>query len=138
MQIFVDANIFLDVQRRRGNWDASYSVLKSVVEGKNRGFASALTPAIIYFLRREVTPEDQARKDTLDVIARFNIVDLTDSLIRAAFEEKRVEGFEDAIQFHSAKQANSILITRNKKHFQEISNEIEVLMPEEFLKKYMT
>lgn len=90
MWIFVDVNIFFDVQRRRGNWNVSYSVLKSVVDGKNQGFISALTPAIIYFLRREVTTEDKAREDTLDVIAGFNIVDLTDSLIHTAFEEERL------------------------------------------------
>jgi len=136
MRILVDINIFIDVQRRRRNWNASYSVLKTVIDGKNEGFISALTPAIIYFLRREITPEGQARQETLDAIDGFRIVDLTESLIQAAFGEKRVEDVEDAIQFHSAKQSSSLLITRNKKDFQRVAQDIKVLTPEEFLKTY--
>ena len=136
MRILVDVNIFIDVQRRRRNWNASYSVLKTVIDGKNEGFISALTPAIIYFLRREITPEGQARQETLDAIDGFRTIDLTESLIQAAFGEKRVEDVEDAIQFHSAKQSSSILITRNKKDFQRVAQDIKVLTPEEFLKTY--
>jgi len=136
MRILVDINIFIDVQRRRRNWNASYSVLKTVIDGKNEGSISALTPAIIYFLRREITPEGQARQETLDAIDGFRIVDLTESLIQAAFGEKRVEDVEDAIQFHSAKQSSSLLITRNKKDFQRVAQDIKVLTPEEFLKTY--
>ena len=136
MRILVDVNVFIDVQRQRRNWNASYSILKTVVDGKNEGFISALTPAIMYFLRREITPEGQARQETLDAIGGFRIVDLTESLIQAAFGEKRVEDVEDAIQFHSAKQSSSILITRNKKDFQRVAQDIEVLTPEEYLKMY--
>jgi predicted nucleic acid-binding protein len=137
MRILVDVNVFIDVQRQRRNWDTSYLILKTVIDGKNEGFISALTPAIIYFLRREITSEAQARQDTLDVIEGFKMVDLTDSLIQASFVEKRIEDVEDAIQFHSATRSNSILITRNKKDFQkEVTKDVEVLTPEEFLKTY--
>jgi predicted nucleic acid-binding protein len=137
MRILVDVNVFIDVQRQRRNWDTSYLILKTVIDGKKEGFISALTPAIIYFLRREITSEAQARQDTLDVIEGFKMVDLTDSLIQASFVEKRIEDVEDAIQFHSATRSNSILITRNKKDFQkEVTKDVEVLTPEEFLKTY--
>lgn len=136
MRIFADVNIFLDVQRRRKNWNVSFSVLKSVVDGKNEGFISALTPVIIYFLRRQITSDAQARQDMEDAIAGFKIVDLAEPLIRAALDEKQIEDFEDSIRFISARQSNAVFITRNKKHFRKIAKEIELLSPEDFLKKY--
>jgi predicted nucleic acid-binding protein len=135
MRKFVDANIFVDVQRQRRNWNESYAVLKTVIDGENEGLVSALTPVIMYFLKREITSETQAGQDTLDAIEGFRIVELTASLIERALHEKRVEDFEDATQFHSAKQSDSIIITCNKKCFQRIAKEIHLLTPEEFLNK---
>lgn len=131
----MDANIFVDVQRQRRNWNESYAVLKTVIDGENEGLVSALTPVIMYFLKREITSETQAGQDTLDAIEGFRIVELTASLIERALHEKRVEDFEDATQFHSAKQSDSIIITCNKKCFQRIAKEIHLLTPEEFLNK---
>ncbi|HMK84303.1 MAG TPA: PIN domain-containing protein [Candidatus Bathyarchaeia archaeon] len=135
MKILVDVNVFVDVQRRRANWNTSYLILKTVLDGKNEGFISALTPAILYFLRREITSETKARTETSDAIERFTVVDLTAELIEDAFSDERLE-FEDAIQFHSAKQCDSIMITRNKKDFKSVAQEVEILAPEEFLRKY--
>jgi len=135
MKILADVNIFVDVQRRRANWNTSFLVLKTVTDGKNEGCVSALTPAILYFLRREITTEKQARTEAADVIEGFKIIDLTASLIQSAFAENRVD-FEDAIQFLSAKQSDAIILTRNKKHFRSVEGELEILTPEEFLRKY--
>ncbi len=46
--------------------------------------------------------------------------------------------FEDAIQFNSAKSVAKIFITRNKRDFREVEDELEVLTPEKFLEKYGT
>lgn len=135
MKILADVNIFVDVQRRRANWNTSFLVLKTVTGDRNEGYISALTPAILYFLRREITTEKQARTEAADVIEGFKIVDVTASLIQNAFAESRLD-FEDAIQFLSARQSGAIIVTRNKKHFQSVEGEVEVLNPEEFLSKY--
>lgn len=136
MKLFVDANVFIDIQRKRANWSKSFAVVETVVDGENEGYISALTPAIIYFLRRRVTSEDKARRETLDAIEGFKIVGLTDELLRKAFKEDRIEDFEDAIQFHSAMDVAKIFVTRNKRDYKAVSKEIEVMTPEEFLKKY--
>jgi len=109
---------------------------KGVVEGVYEGYISALSVAIIYFLRLSRTDYKTARLETQKIKRRFKLIDLTDSLIQRAFEEERIEDLEDAIQFHSAKEATKVFITRNKRHFEKVKDEMEVLTPEEFLKKY--
>ncbi len=137
MKIYLDVNIFIDVQRKRRGWEDSFMVIKSVMDGRCEGYISALTPVIIYFLRRKIFPEDQARKETLDLTKGFKIISLTDEILAKAFEEKRIDGLEDSIQFHSAKGYADTFITRNKSDYRMVFEEIEVLSPEEFLREYL-
>ena len=53
-KIFVDVNIFIDVQRRRQGWKKSIAVLGAVEKGIFEGHISALTAAIVYYLRLPV------------------------------------------------------------------------------------
>ena len=64
MKISLDTNIFIDIQRKRKRWESSFAIVKSVTDGKNEGYISALTPTIIYFLRRKIASEEKARKET--------------------------------------------------------------------------
>jgi hypothetical protein len=73
-----------------------------------------------------------------DAVEGFEIVKLTKELIESVLKEERIEDFEDAIQFHSARNKVKILVTRNKADFKKVKDEIEALTPEEFLKKYKT
>jgi predicted nucleic acid-binding protein len=95
MKLFVDVNVFIDIQRKRDGWKESFALVKSVIEGQNEGHISALTPAIIYFLRRQITSEKRARQETLDAIEGFKIVNLTGELINMALNEKRIEEFAE-------------------------------------------
>ncbi|MCP8308975.1 MAG: PIN domain-containing protein [archaeon] len=136
MRLFLDVNVFIDVLTKRADWEKSFDIIRNIIEGKNEGYISALTPAIIYFFRKRILPEEQARKDVIDSIEGFKIVELNEPIINASLKEEKIESFEDAIQFHSAKDKAKILITRNKKHFRAVKDEIELMTPEEFLKKY--
>lgn len=135
-RIFVDANVFVDVIEERLNWNNSYEVLEKVRERELSGFVSALTVAILYFRRRRIRADKDAREEVRSIIRRFTVVDMTSSILDEAFDNEKFDDFEDAVQFHSARQSNAIIITRNKKDFRKVSKEIEVLTPEEFLKKY--
>ena len=108
------------------------------VEGKHDGYLSALRVAIIYFLMLNRTDYRTARSETQKVIKGFKIVDLTETLIHKSFREDRIEDLEDAVQFHSAKEVAEVFITRNKRHFRAVEDEIEILTPEEFLEKYQS
>ncbi len=56
--------------------------------------------------------------------------------MKKALDGDRIEDLEDTIQFHSAKEVAEVFITRNKRHFRAVEDEIEILTPEEFLERY--
>lgn len=101
-----------------------------------KGYISALTIAIIYFLRARVSAERDARESARRAVHKFNVIDVTQEIIARAFKEDKIEDLEDALQFHSAKTSTKIFITRNKRHFKAVEDGMEFLTPEEFLKKY--
>ncbi len=130
--ILVDINVFEDVIRRREGWEGSFGVLSKVKDKSEKGFISALTVPVLYFLRR--LPDRKARKKVKETIQGFEIIDLTSEIVNDAMNDWEFADFEDAIQFYSAKSANAeIIITRNKTHFRVVENKINVLTPEEFL-----
>ncbi len=77
MKLFADVNLFIDILEKRENWENSFAVVRSVVQGENEGYVSALTAALIYFLRRKILPDEQARIDVRDTLEGFKLVDLT-------------------------------------------------------------
>ena len=135
MKIFLDTNIFIDIQRKRKGWESSFAIIKRVMDGENEGYISALTPVIIYFLRRRITSEEKARKETRDLIEGFKIIGLDEDILEKAFQEERINDFEDAIKFHYAKDRVDAFITRNKSDYLKVAEEIDIFTPEEFLKE---
>ncbi|WXG39258.1 MAG: PIN domain-containing protein [Candidatus Freyarchaeum deiterrae] len=136
MKVFLDVNIFVDVLERRDGWKASIAMVRLVRAGRAEGYISALTPPILYFLRARISSEEEAKKDAKKIIEGFQIVPLSEEIVSRSFDEKRMRDFEDSIQFYSAKPSYEVLVTRNKRDFRTVENEIEVLTPEEFLEKY--
>jgi len=54
MKTFVDVSLFLDTLTKRAELKQSFRILASVKDERNEVYISALSPAIVYFLRREV------------------------------------------------------------------------------------
>ncbi len=132
----MDVNVFVDMLKRRDGWEASIAMVRLARAGRIEGYISALTPPILYFLRARISSEEEAKKDARKIIEGFRIVPLSEEIISRSFDEKRMRDFEDSIQFYSAKPSSEVLVTRNKRDFRAVENEVEVLTPEEFLKKY--
>jgi hypothetical protein len=44
IKLFVDVNLFIDILEKRRDWEESFFIIRDVVEGKNEGYISALTP----------------------------------------------------------------------------------------------
>ncbi len=70
-------------------------------------------------------------------VKKFKIADNTSGQAKKALEDKRFSDFEDALQFYAAKAVATVLVTRNERDFIKVSGEIEVLTPEEFVRKHM-
>ena len=54
-----------------------------------------------------------------------------------SFDDNRFDDVEDSIQFHSCISVARILVSRNKRDYSAVAEEIEVLLPEDFLSKYV-
>jgi len=138
MRAFFDANILMDVLVRRDGWRSSLALIQMVRDKEVEGYISALTVAIIYFLRARTLSEAESKEVTKRAIHGFNVVSLSEDIVKKALDENRIEDLEDAIQFHSAKEVAEVFLTRNKRHFRAVEDEIEILTPEEFLEKYQS
>lgn len=80
------------LEKRKG-WESSFAIIKNVMDGENEGYISALNPVIIYFLRRRITSEEKARKETRDLIEGFKIIGLDEDILEKAFQEERIKFF---------------------------------------------
>ncbi len=133
MKILVDVNIFEDIYRQRLGWEASLAIIAQVANGKIIGCVSALTPPILYFLRRRTRSEQASRIAVRQMLNNFNIVPLDKEVLEAAYQSA-LPDFEDSIQLECAKiGAVDRVVTRNKRHFRQ--SEILISTPEELLKE---
>jgi hypothetical protein len=122
----------MDVLSKRSGWTESLATIKVLKPNKIKGNISALTTAILYFLRLRSVGEMQARSECKLMTKDFKVIPLTRKIINEALAST-LPDFEDNIQFYSAKKENvDYIITRNKKHFNQ--QEISVATPDEFLK----
>lgn len=98
MTVLVDVNVFIDVLTRRMNWAGSLQVLHLIhhVPALN-GWTSALTGPLLYFFRRRVFPEAQARRDAHTALHGFQLVPLTAAILETAATSLPPD-FEDNIQ----------------------------------------
>lgn len=128
---FVDANIFIDVARKRKRWKASALALTEIK--RINGFVSSLTVAIIYFIKLRTMPPLKARQETRELIEGLRIVAVTSEVIIQALDNAAIEDLEDAMQFYCAKTATKVIVTRNKRDYATVEKELEVMTPEEFL-----
>lgn len=83
-KIFVAVNNFMDVLKKREHWMASYRVLIAVRNQEVVGYISALTLPILYFLRREVVDDKQARRDIKTVTKGFKVATLGEGILSQA------------------------------------------------------
>jgi len=132
MKVLVDVNVFLDVLTRRRDWVSSLQVLHLLrhVPALD-GWTSALTVPVLYFFRRRVFSEAQARADAQTAIRGLQLVPLTPAILDTAASFS-LPDFEDNIQLASAQTIQAdYLITRNLKDFQPAP--LSVLTPEAWL-----
>ena len=128
---FVDANIFIDVARKRKGWRASALALTEIK--RINGFVSSLTVAIVYFIKLRTMSPLKARQETRELIEGLRIVAVTSEVVNQALDNTTIEDFEDAMQFYCAKTATKAIVTRNKRDYATIEKELKVMTPEEFL-----
>jgi predicted nucleic acid-binding protein len=135
-RILVDINIFIDIIERRMNWQNSLAVVSAVDKKIFDGYVSAATKLVLYFRRARIKGDEVARKEVREILKSFMIVPLDESVLGKSFADRKFDDVEDAVQFYSALKSAKIIVTRNKNDYKGVGEEIEVLDPEELMKKY--
>ena len=74
MNVLVDANILIDVNRRRQGWPGSLATI-AVVESDREieGYVSSLTMALAYFDRRRAYTEQESRLAVSRLMGHFHV-----------------------------------------------------------------
>jgi len=103
MKVHVDINIFMDLLTRRAGWFESFSTIDTLKLRRISGHISALTIAILHFLRMRKVREPLARTEVKTITQDFKITPLTRPILIAALDSPMPD-FEDNIQFYSAKR----------------------------------
>jgi predicted nucleic acid-binding protein len=132
MRVFVDTNVLLDVlAERKAFYAESMRVWTLAESGQVDGYISAISFNNCYFIVRKFSGRMNAEKALRALRDIFEPVDLTSQILNQAIDAG-VADFEDAIQFHSAVQAQAaFIITRNPDDFPR--GPLPILSPAEFL-----
>lgn len=130
--ILCDINIFLDIfLRRRGFFHDSAAVLELVETKKCKGYISAISfPILFYLLSKELGPlETRLILKKIRII--FHVARVDEGVIDLALTSN-FKDFEDAIQYYSAYNAKATyIVTNNVKDF--IASNIPVITPKDLL-----
>jgi predicted nucleic acid-binding protein len=130
--VLCDINFILDIFLKREPFYAPSARLFALIEKKKlRGFLSAQSFPILYYLLSREVKRDKAFRVLEKLQIVFSIAAVDEKVIRLSLASD-FKDFEDAVQYYSALQAGAdFVITRNKQDYK--SDRIPVMTPEEFL-----
>lgn len=124
--IFVDTNILIGAESKKADDVNCLRYLYSLA-GK-RLFISSLSVAQFVSTLQKTQKDNVLRKNTRRLIAKFNILEFTESDIQSALSENGTD-LEDNIQYViSKKEKCAIFVTNNVKDYRRLPD-IEVISP---------
>lgn len=137
MRVFVDANILISVLNKEYPLFTNTSRILSLAD--NRKFTVYTSPvclAIAFYFAEKKSGTQLAKEKIKLLASKLSIADLGKKEVLQALENKKVNDFEDGMQYYSA-LANKCeaIITQDTEHYYYSS--IEVLDAEKFLQRYV-
>lgn len=141
MNVYFDTNILLEVLLKRERFEEAKKVTDLVDKGKIKGFISGISfDTIIYILDlcfKKKGMEKELRIETLRntlniILDKFNVVNISNEILKQAVSDKNFNDLEDSCQFHIALSANcDYLISFNDKDY-KLSSNMKVMTPSSF------
>ena len=137
MRVFVDANILISVLNKEYPLFTNTSRILSLAD--NRKFTVYTSPvclAIAFYFAEKKSGTQLAKEKIKMLASKLAIADLGKKEVLQALEDKKVNDFEDGMQYYSA-VANKCdaIITQDAGDYYYSS--IEVLDAEKFLQQYV-
>ncbi len=137
MNIFVDANILVSVLNREYPvYNYSSRILSLANKPPYSFYTSPLNLAIAFYFAQKKC-NDKLAKQKIDIIQQhLKITEINEITVKLALENKKIEDFEDGLQYYSALNSRcDCIITENLNDY--YFSEIEVINSKDFMMKYL-
>lgn len=135
MNVFIDANVLIaTLNKEYPLFTWSSRVLS--LQGKKgiKLYTSPLCLAIAYYFSSKKSGEKMAKNKINLLVKNIGITKIDEEITKSALSNKRVNGFEDGLEYYSAlNQDCRFIVTENQQDF--YFSEIEIFGCEEFLKQ---
>lgn len=135
MKVFIDTNILIDLLGDRKPYSKfAIEIFKAAEQRKIALYATTNSLATTHYLLKKYIDEKKLRQILEGLLEYLHIVPVDEHVFRQGLKSRHKD-FEDALQMIAASGIPGItcIVTRNLKDF--IHSEVEVVSPDEFVKK---
>lgn len=132
IRLFLDTNVVIDLLGERIPYYRSAALIATLAD---IGEITLMTSSLSYTTTEYILSKQLKQESVIAKLRRFKVISeiasVDDSVIEKALQSD-FSDFEDAVQYHSAVNANcQIIITRNPRHFK--LSVLPVMTPDEYL-----
>jgi predicted nucleic acid-binding protein len=107
MKIFLDANVLVSVLNNEYPAYTYTSRILSLAGSKNFTlYTSPICLAIAFYFAEKKTSAEIAKKNITNLVDKLQITSVGKMEVHAALQNKKVNDFEDGLQYYSAKSEN--------------------------------
>jgi len=137
VRIFLDANILVTVvQNEQPRFGACARLLSLADKRGFQIYTSPLCLAIAFYFAEKKGGKKLAKRKLVLLAEKLKITVMDGASVGSAVQDKKVEDFEDGLQYYSALRSKcECIVTYDKGDF--YFSELELLDAEEFLLKYV-
>ena len=137
MKIFLDANILVAVLNKEYPIFSYAARIVSLANNKKFSvYTSPICLAIAFYFAEKKSGTSLAKEKINLLVQNLLITKMDGKEVTAALNNKKVNDFEDGLEYYAAKNNNcEVIITEDKNDF--YFSEIEVLGSKDFLEKYL-
>ena len=136
MRVFIDANILVSVLNKEYPLFTFSSRVLSLADDKRFDLVTSPVCLAIAFYFAEKKSGTKSAKNKIDILLQhIGIINLGDTEVKLALQDKKANDFEDAMQYYSALHSKcKCIVTEDVGDY--FYSDLEVLASDDFLEKY--
>jgi predicted nucleic acid-binding protein len=137
MRLFLDANIIVSILNKEYPLFTYSARILSLADNKNyKIFTSPVCLAIAFYFAEKKHGTQLAKQKIALLTSKINITDVGKETVLLALQNKKVNDFEDGIEYYSAEKSKcEVIITEDVNDY--YFSKIEVLNTRDFFEKYL-
>ncbi len=137
MNLFLDANVLVSVLNKEYPvFTFSARILSLSNRSNYKLFTSPVCLAIAFYFSGKKSGDKVAREKIETLLQHVHVTTTDDHVVTDAINDKRINNFEDGIEYYSALSSKCThIITENKKDF--FFSKIEVFTSQQFLEAHV-